>query len=54
MKYELKFSYNDGGVAYLLQSVAIHFNLTVGVCSIMQQDSIGVKGCSLIGDSQQS
>ena len=29
MKDELNFAYNGGGVAYLLQSVAIHFNLTV-------------------------
>ena len=26
MKYELNCSYNGGGDAYLLQSVAIHFN----------------------------
>ena len=30
MKYEINFSYNGGGVAYLLQSVAIHFIHTVG------------------------
>ena len=30
MKDELNFSYNGGGGAYLLQSVAIHFNYTVG------------------------
>ena len=29
MKDELNFSYNGGGDAYLLQSVAIHFNHTV-------------------------
>ena len=29
MKDELNFSHNDGGDAYLLQSVAIHFNHTV-------------------------
>ena len=29
MKYELNFLNNDGGDAYLLQSVAIHFNQTV-------------------------
>ena len=29
MKDELNCSYNGGGVVYLLQSVAIHFNLTV-------------------------
>ena len=31
MKDELNFSYNGGGDAYLLQSVAINFNLTVGL-----------------------
>ena len=30
MKDELNCSYDGGGVAYLLQSVAIHFNLIVG------------------------
>ena len=30
MKYELNCSYNCGGVAYLLHSVDILFNLTVG------------------------
>ena len=34
MKYELNFSYNGGGVVYLLQSVAIHFNLTVYIYAI--------------------
>ena len=29
MKYELNFTYDVGGLAYLPQSVAIHFNLTV-------------------------
>ena len=29
MKDELNFSYNGGGYAYLLQSVAIHFNITL-------------------------
>ena len=29
MKDELNCSHNGGGVVYLLQSVAIHFNLTV-------------------------
>ena len=29
MKDELNCSYIGGGVAYLMQSVAIHFNLTV-------------------------
>ena len=30
MKDELNFSYNGGGVVYLLQSWAFHFNLEVG------------------------
>ena len=29
LKYELKSSYNGGGDAYLLQSVAIHLNYIV-------------------------
>ena len=29
MKDELYYSYNVGGVAYLMQSIAIHFNLIV-------------------------
>ena len=29
MKDEIKCAQNGGGVVYLLQSVAIHFNLTV-------------------------
>ena len=29
MKDEINFSHNGGGVVYLLQSVAINFNLTV-------------------------
>ena len=29
MKDELNCSYNGGGLEYLLQSVAIHFNITV-------------------------
>ena len=29
MKDKLNFFYNGGGVAYLLQSIAIHFILTV-------------------------
>ena len=34
MKDELNYSYNGGGVAYLLQSVAIHFNLIVDIRSV--------------------
>ena len=30
MKDEINLPYNGGGVAYLLQRVAIHFKLTVG------------------------
>ena len=30
MKNELNLSYNGGGDAYLLRSVAVHFNHTVG------------------------
>ena len=35
LKYEnkLNLSYNGGGDAYVLQSVAIHFNHTVGIIS---------------------
>ena len=32
MKDELVCSDNGGGVAYILQSVATHFNLTLGIC----------------------
>ena len=38
MKDELNFSHNGGGVVYLLQSGAIHFNLTVCFHCISQNE----------------
>ena len=43
MKDEINWSHNGGGVAYLLQSFAIHFNLTVSsvkCCSNHQKENI--------------
>ena len=42
MKDELNCSHNGGGVVYLLQSVAIHFNLTVGLSGIRAIESTTV------------
>ena len=39
MKDDINCSYNDGGDAYLLQSVAIHFNHTVYMC-VLKLDSV--------------
>ena len=39
MKDELNCSHNGGGVVYLLQSVAIHFNLTGGLSRIRAIES---------------
>ena len=41
MKDELNFFYDGGGVAYLLKSVAIHFNLTVRSFSIYCRVEMG-------------
>ena len=38
MKDEINFSYNGGGDAYPLQSVAIHFNHTVSVSTVISQE----------------
>ena len=42
MKDELNYPHNGGGDAYLLQSVAIHFNHTVASCVLMDKIRVSI------------